>query len=274
MEDTATVTSADPPGETTIPTLEPKHLEEQEDEDNYEFPEDVYTMMFFSNPWSWSYCYGLFVFFFQQLILGLVLVDILDDTAGKREGTPSEKNFFNVPFHVDTVVTIAQGVAILLAVVSRDDVTNTLDLVTVGYSNRCQEIFPHATYSSFLRTNAFRLFMGLSVVFVSFVFIVQADSVLDIFLNFAAIEFVAGLDDLAYTLAKEGWIGSPIKRSIKEMEDEKIQLPECKTFFLRHYARPLLVSMLLGCLYAVWVYLYLLQVKGTFLNRAFCGTVA
>jgi hypothetical protein len=218
--------------------------------------------------------YGVFVFAFQMTILGLIGYSLLNDNEGKREGDDTEYNFFNVPVLVDTEVLIAQFLALFLAVVSRDEVTNTLGLVSVGYSTRCQESFPKATYFSFIQTNFFRFFMGISVVFVSLIFIVQADNVLDIFLNFAAIEFVATIDDLAYTLAKEGWVGSPIKRFVKKIEEEKIQLPECKLDFLRHYARPMSVSVLLAGLYAVWIFLIIQQQTGEFLKRAGCQTVA
>jgi hypothetical protein len=258
-----------------IPTSGPKDVEEHDDEGvDYEFPPDVYTMMFFSDTSGWPYWYGVFVFAFQMTILALIAFDLLSDNKNTRKGDVSAENFFNVPVMVDTEVAIAQGFALLLAVLSRDEVTNTLGLVTVGYTARCQENFSKATYSSFVQTNVFRFVMGISVVFVSLIFIVQADNVLDIFLNFAAIEFVAGIDDLAYTLAKEGWIGIPIKRFMEKIEAETIQLPERKEKFIRHYARPMSVLVLLVGLYTVWITLIHNQLTGVYLRRESCKIVA
>ena len=54
---------------------------------------------------------------------------------------------------------------------------------------------------------ALRFIAGGVGIFITFHLIMQATEVVDLLLNFAAIEFVAGLDDIVYSLAYLGLLG-------------------------------------------------------------------
>jgi hypothetical protein len=168
-------------------------------DDKFTFSPDVFSMLFFAEWKSKAFAFGISVFCFQMLILGLLSFDLLSDENGR-----DNNNYFNIPVQVDLQVAIAQVVALFISIVTREEITITLSLATVDYPRSLKERFPEATYAKYCISNCIRMVEGLIVIFLSFTLIVQADNVLDIFLNFAAIEFVAGLDNFFYLAARDG----------------------------------------------------------------------
>ena len=82
------------------------------------------------------------------------------------------------------------------------------------------------------------------VALVSFFFIVQANNVLDIFLNFAAIGFVGELDNLGLRIAAEGWIGAPIKELAKKLKNTTLPAKQTQQKWTRNANRILLLVLL------------------------------
>ena len=252
-------------------------IDEEEDDMEYiELPDDVYSMLFIANWRSFAFWYAFFVFTLQLLILFLVGWDLLKDYPNEQD-----ENKLNVPAIVDFwQVAAAQGLAILIAVVNQDDITITLILVAVGISPPFRKALPSlqgkypggATQFQFWLANFLRLSEGLLVVVVSFFFIVQADNVLDIFLNFAAIEFVAELDNLGHRIAAEGWIGNPIKDLAKNLKDTTLPAKKAQQKWTCNVNRILLLVLLL-VLYVCWGVLERWQTLGQFLEQNACKTL-
>ena len=249
----------------TSPTEEGPTDEDSSGGEEYEFPEDVFTILFLAVPFSKPAIYGYGVFVIQILILVLISLDLLEDN--------DEENVFKVPPSVSNTVRVAQVIAILIAICSQDDIFDTLALLSVSYeTGESLEKFPAATNFSFYWANGLRCFEGLSVVFVSMLFIIQADSVLKIFTNFAAIEFVGRLDDLGYKLAKQGWIGHEVGGFVSSIQEEELPIKKGKNPFMRKFARPLSVLVLCGLLLFMWGVLAVhYQNNGEYLKAATCG---
>jgi hypothetical protein len=233
--------------------------------DKFTFPPDVFSMLFFAEWKSKAFVFGISVFCFQMLILGLLGFDLLSDESGR------DNNSFNAPVQVDIQVAIAQVVALFIAIISQEQVTTTLSLASVDYPRSLKERFPEATYAKYCVSNFLRFAEGFIVTFVSFTLIVQADNVLDIFLNFAAIEFVAGLANFFYVAARDGWVGSRMKRLTAAIEE--IELPERREKWIRDYAKPVSVVLLTVCLFSGWVGVRRNQKNGTLLKNTSCGTL-
>ena len=64
--------------------------------------------------------------------------------------------------------------------------------------------------------------MGALFEIAVFVFIVQSTTILDIFLNFAALEFITSVDEFAFMLAKRGYVSNAVKRACDEVVRIKI----------------------------------------------------
>ena len=258
-----------------------KVLDEEEDsgdadsDDDLELPDDVYSMLFVANWKSVAFWFAILVFAIQLTILGLVGVDLTKDAPGD-----DNENKLNVPPIVETPVAIAQGIALMIAVLNQDDITLTLILVAVGLSSPFRQVLPSlqakfpggATQVQFWLANFLRILEGLVVVFVSFIFIVQADNVLDIFLNFAAIEFVAELDNLCYRLASEGWFGERLKLVAKKIGGETLPAKKEEMKWARHVNLILLLALLTAS-YAGWGVVRHRQDNGYYLKQDTCSTL-
>ena len=55
-----------------------------------------------------------------------------------------------------------------------------------------------------------------------FVFIVQSTTILDVFLNFAALEFITSVDEFAFKLAQRGYVSNAVKQACDEVRETKI----------------------------------------------------
>ena len=158
---------------------------------------DTYSMMFVSPSLSNAFFYAMTIFFIQIFILILFIVNLLS------ESTP--ENVFVVPVQTPKEVKVGQFIALIVTMLTADDVTRSLDVFTVIYDHDVQKDFPHATKFKWIITRILRLLEGLLVVGVAFIFIIQSDKNLDLFLNFAAVTFVSELDNIAFLTADLGY---------------------------------------------------------------------
>ena len=62
--------------------------------------------------------------------------------------------------------------------------------------------------------------MGMLFEITVFVFIVQSTTILDVFLNFAALEFITSVDEFMFKLAKRGYVSNSIKKACDEVISE------------------------------------------------------
>lgn len=104
--------------------------------------------------------------------------------------------------------------AIIVAIITQDDVRKAINLLRDGYD---VDVFHHifgeeASKSKWLLSIAMRGSEGLLGLFVTFLLIMQSDNVLDLLLNFSAMEFVSLIDDVTFSLTCEGFFGSMLKR--------------------------------------------------------------
>lgn len=66
------------------------------------------------------------------------------------------------------------------------------------------------------------MIMGALFEIAVFVFIMQSTTILDIFLNFAALEFITSVDEFAFQLAKRGYVSNAVKKSCDEVSEIKV----------------------------------------------------
>ncbi len=176
------------------------------EEGEYELEEDIFSMIFVSPVCSMPFLYALFVFILQMAILILALYNIL------RDADP-DKNKLHIPPYTNTEVQLSQCIALLIALFTSDDVITSLDALLVRYDNDVRLENKGATKSKWIFSHLCRFLEGLLGIVVAFFFIVQATDVLDLFLDFLAVQFVSELDNVGFYLAKKGYLNFP---SIKE----------------------------------------------------------
>ena len=134
----------------------------------------------------------------------------------------NRENPFNFPPNVEVAVRAAELLAIIIAIIVQDDVKKVILILQDGYdADMFQETFgPDATKFKWALSIVLRATEGLFGLFVAFMLIMQSAKVLDLLLNFTAMEFVSVLDDVVFIMLREGYFGSRMMEQAKKCEAE------------------------------------------------------
>ncbi|CAB9500332.1 expressed unknown protein [Seminavis robusta] len=165
------------------------------------FGESTYSLFCVCSINSLAFWYAAFVYVLQITTIVLTMIDVIDWNGDVNE------LWMSMPPMVDSTVTIAQGVTLFQAIAFQSDLIEAILKLHGGFHAEVLEKHPGATYPTWLVCCFAQLFAGLLLLVTIFVLIMQVDTVLDIMLNFAALEFMANIDDVAFSLAKAGFIG-------------------------------------------------------------------
>jgi len=195
-------------------------------------------------------------------VYALLAYDITDLT--------NEINPFKLPVNVEMPVRIAEAFAIVVAVTTQDDVQQALNLMRDGYDqdpanhSSLDQTFPEATKAKWILSIFLRAFEGLFGLALTFLLIMQSTTVLDLLLNFLAMEFVSQLDDGVFVLTRAGFFGRTLSEEAKRMSDEdtpyKVTVPCTASFAAATY-----FIILSGTFFAFWWIIRTKQVSGEFL---------
>jgi len=117
-------------------------------------------------------------------------------------------NELAIPASVTVSVTISQFFAIFIAVATQDDLITSLNLVFEGYSSDLTLAFNGASLWKWVLAVVAYIIEGSLGLFVTFLLIVTSHEVVELLLNFTAVEFVSLLDNVAFLLAKKGFMGT------------------------------------------------------------------
>lgn len=167
--------------------------------------EDSFSFLMFT---SYSACNIMFVYAIvtcctQLLIYVLVVTNTTNDVE-----SGNNRNVFNFPPNVDMSTRIAQLVAIVISIFMQDDVITALNLITDGYDQSSfGEAFDGASFGKWVFSVSSRFVEGGFGLIVTFLLIMQSEQVVDLLLNFTAMEFVSNLDRVAFNTAANGYIG-------------------------------------------------------------------
>ena len=164
-------------------------------------PKDTFSFIFISRLLSVPFLIAIIVFSFQIAIFSLVSVDVID--------LSNSRNPFNIPTNVESTVRATQVLAIIIAIVTQDDVKKVILILRDGYDvDVFQGTFgPDATKFQWVLSLVLRASEGLTGLFVTFMLIMQSKTVLELLLNFSAMEFVSLLDDVAFSMLREEYFG-------------------------------------------------------------------
>jgi hypothetical protein len=248
LDDTAAKASRMPQSDDISQPWQKMAVTDISPEDNNEgrdLQDDVFTLFFLSEPRSKPFLYSICVIALQYTIYGLLLFSLIEDDDPYRD----KDNVLKVPAFVDTYVMVSQYIALLIAVVTQEDVMYTIELITVGYDPAILVSHPSATRAYWVVSCLVRFLEGAVGVAIAFVFIVQSSTVIDIFLNFAAVEFVANLDNLGFTLAAAGLIGRAAQAATREAKEIKLPLRKRKHRKSRQFVVLATVAIMVGFLF-------------------------
>jgi hypothetical protein len=237
----------------------------------YHLEKDVFSMIFVSPVLSSTFVYAIFIVGVQISILTLALINQL------REGVKG--NWLDLPPHTTVEVNIAQGIALLLSVITAKDVIVPLKAFQVVYNPEIRKKFPAATYTRWIFSHVLRFSEGVFLIFAAFIFIVKSSDVLDLFLDFAVVQFVGALGNFWFHLALKGYLQFPIVSLVANgitksvaFDYKRVESQNTAPGFQRigiprvERVRKLIFFLLLSILYGGWITTKALQSQGYYYN--------
>jgi hypothetical protein len=236
------------------------------EEDYYKaLPEDTFSLMILGEPFSKQWIYGMIAFGLQTSLLFVIAAEFY---VSSKESTP-----LNVPYKVDPAVLFGQILALLLSLLTQVDLILAIStFMLLGYKKKENwtsliKAPLSSTFSTWVLRIAFpvscEFFEGFLVLATTFCIVVQSDSILELFKNFAAMQLVSHIDNVAFWLALNGYIGFDLMVKAKQtrrikVHEDTIQLScgiPLRTLVI-------LVLMLIMC--AGWSYFLVGQISGKF----------
>eukprot|EP00984_Skeletonema_dohrnii_P019381 scaffold9237_cov72-Skeletonema_dohrnii-CCMP3373.AAC.1 len=173
--------------------------------------EDTFSFLIYSHVRSRAFFLATFVFTFQIAIYSVLLYDITNFS--------SQRNPLKIPAGVETPVRIASALAIVVAIITQDDARKMVNLLRDGFDQDLVNAFQGTTKTKWVLSIVLRGSEGLMGLFLTFLLIMQATTVLDLLLNFLAMEFVSHLDDVVFVLTKEGFFGANLQNESTKLSN-------------------------------------------------------
>ena len=209
-----------------LQTEQEHNYDEKKDKDNDDNDEeqattllthDSYTMIYLSNLYSLTCFYAVITILIQWMIVWFLIWDIY--ALGQSPGTYYAKTSLVVPAGVSLQVRCAGILACFVAPCMMDDFIAAVILLEQGWNARILQRNPNATRFTFYLSGLLQMGTGLGLLVAIFALIVQSDTVLGMMLNFAALHFVSAIDDVAFGLARNGFVAPSIQAQVAAMED-------------------------------------------------------
>ena len=174
-------------------------------------PEDTFSFLIYCKVYSRSFVLGILVFLFQIGIYIILTANIVDPST-------NESNPFGFPEDVSVPLRISEFLAILISIITQTDVRSAICLYRDGFDEAgLAQVFRGARFWKWSLSIGLRASEGLLGLIIAFLLIMKSPSVLELLLNFSAIEFVTMLDDTVFELVKEGFFGREMKKEAKRL---------------------------------------------------------
>mmetsp|Transcript_6894 Transcript_6894/g.16020 ORF Transcript_6894/g.16020 Transcript_6894/m.16020 type:complete len:254 (-) Transcript_6894:3469-4230(-) len=180
-------------------------------DERQELGEDVYSLIFVAPIYGRTFLFALYVVFLKLMLFSLLALDLYR----KSQGNFSDK---------DNLTRITQFFLIPVAVAMQEDLMSVYArLANVKYDQDILEISPYATPSKFALSFLLRFADGLYSLILNFILLLITDEVLNLFLNFAALGFLQSIDDVAFSVVANGYLGDKMESRAELVRD--ISLP-------------------------------------------------
>jgi hypothetical protein len=238
---------------TTSTTIEENSNEsdsKKDVEDTYEVGEDVYALVFTSPVNSSAFLFAFTVIIVKYALFGFLALDLYDQT---QQG----EAFFSPK---DSLIRATQFLLLPIAISLQEDLIYVYTrLANIKYNSDLTLTNPSATKSKFVLSFVLRLLDGLFSLTINFVLIMITDNVLGIFLNFAALHFLQGIDDVAFRMAHKGFLGDQMEDrcNVVEQTTMKRRVGDKFTNSLDSF----LFLLTYGCLLGIWIYVFIFETE-------------
>ena len=160
--------------------------------------ENVYSLLVVAPLTSWSFLVSFLVVCLKLLILLILSSDITYDNIDPLpRGALSFVKFFLIP----------------VAIAMQEDLMETFNVIANGmWCETILEQSASATRPKVYFGYILRGFDGCLSLYVNYgVLLITGDSIISVFLNFAALQFIYAIDDIFYELMKLGFFGDQME---------------------------------------------------------------
>ncbi len=214
----------------------------KDEEEPMKYPETCFSFIALNGPkkdGSWpmerkiNFVFGLVPFCFQMALLLLLAVsqtNELHGTIGESDNPDAGKDQFIAllasftPANATPIIRVAQMISIAAYVFfpgeSLQDVLRAVQLFPLSIKKKMTEPVRSMRFACLLQ-----LMAGLTAMIVTIFLVLTSNTVVDIILNFTAVNFISDLDEAAFSLAKEGELLSAFEREAKRISEK--ELPDC-----------------------------------------------
>lgn len=219
---------------------------------------DTFSFMIASPTNSTPFMLSFAVVSLQMLSFFLVAANLID--------LENEENPFDIPTNVDAWVRGAQIVALVIAVILQNDLITSFDLMKTGYDRGLAEAFQFSSLWKFVLSTTLRFIEGSAALFLVFAIAISSDDVIDLLLDFTALEFVSQFDEAFFFLSRHGFLGLSCEEMALTMTRTSFKVKRRR--FDRFFKMACMVAFLVVLL-GGWSSVMLQQVQGKFL----CQTI-
>mmetsp|Transcript_29169 Transcript_29169/g.70374 ORF Transcript_29169/g.70374 Transcript_29169/m.70374 type:complete len:544 (+) Transcript_29169:258-1889(+) len=172
-----------------------------DDDEMAEIEDDVYNMFFLSEPCSSSYWFAIATFILK---LGLIIIIAIDLFT---EGIFPDSS--DVSFNVKLTQFLLLPVNVS---VQEELITTFFVYANLKWSKEIQSLNPGASKCKYHISNVMRFIDGIAFLFINTTLMLQATQVLGAFLNFAALQFLSSIDNVALHLARDGYLSESLEQ--------------------------------------------------------------
>eukprot|EP00977_Amphora_coffeiformis_P010886 scaffold2558_cov172-Amphora_coffeaeformis.AAC.17 len=173
-----------------------------------DIPDDIYSMYFLSSYFGPGFWYALYVTALKMALYTFLMIDAIESP---------------MPQNVDHKLLATQFLMLPVSVAIQEDLTHFFFTVAnVHWSKEILEVFPDATCFKFFTASFFRGIDGFFSLLVNFVILLKADTVLTLFLNFAALQFLQTIDNIAFHLCIDGYLFETMETLANQVTEVKL----------------------------------------------------
>jgi hypothetical protein len=174
--------------------------------------DDVYNMFFLSHCCGQAFYYAAYVFSLKIALYTFLALDVMDESIWNA----------GVGGEVSGKVLAAQCLMLPVAVAMQEDLIATYYLLAnIKYCHTVRLKNPDARKWKYNVANFARGVDGMFSLIVNFVVLLKADSILPMFLNFAALQFLQTIDNIALQLAASGFL-------TERLEEVALAVKDCR----------------------------------------------
>jgi Ca2+-binding EF-hand superfamily protein len=182
-----------------------------QDDEMEELSNDVYSMFFLSDLFGQSFWYALAIFALKQTLIMMIAVDLYLNRS------------FPDSADVPKMVIATQFFLMPVNFALQEELVMTFFLYgNVQWHPAILELNQGAYQWKYHLGNLFRFTDGLSFLFINTSLMLQATDILGMFLNFAALQFLNSIDNVALNLAKNGYLSENLQDVASKVELMKL----------------------------------------------------